>query len=1625
MQTRRQLYTNSSSQIENNENHNNIDEDNQINNLAHHSFNILAPSQVVSIPSLTYKNIIAFEEYIRTSGMTVANFPHSKFLSPTTEFIIGRTFLQRKYLSEEDAQNWKSKPYLDWLIPNLKIHFPEQNIPATTSVHDHIKTLSKYFAKQNINNVLTAHNVVEKLQEVEKLPAVTAFTEAEHLRAVEKIYEVMADDKLKKIKSHKSNDHKDVTINELTAIRMKELVKAANPAPKTISQFINTYLDLFCEEHEMKNRSKAYDLPQSNTVSNNNQNHHSNNDGINNRKNHHTRNIHKRNTDHSQTINNNTTNSSRPNPCEGCGRNHTQPCALTNHPDYNHESVPWLNSTKGKAWSTRIDQYTGKNHQILPWKLTLDGNGWNHPPIPSKKRTKDSASNNNHHHQQNQKRRKNHNSKSIFNYPYIDSSFENTHYINNINNANITNITSFTTPCFIEQISEVEAKNNLQANNEMPFHALIDTGALNDNYISNKCFSKVMQSDVDNNINVSKENKKLCTAMGQCITQCVNKVKLLIKFVNYNLTLHCLFSVIDSPFDIIIGRPTIMEHNLLPIFFPCAYSSQPPINKHNTQIENSSSTKADRQAVAQHVPVEYLASIYRENQSANVYHRASMREFIDIDECEDEDFFLAEDDPYALDPFIPSNNTNEQTDNIPQNIVGSPELQQRIRDLCLEFQEIFSMKVKPFPADIPPFQIQCDITAWNTNKNKLPPRVQTSSKQKETIRQINEMLTLNVIRTSTATSYSQVLLVPKPNNKWRFCVDYRNLNKCCTATSWPIPNIQLMIARIGSVTPTPKYFAKIDFTSGYHQAPLSQSSCSLTAFITIIGIFEWLRVPMGPKGSASYFQQVICSIVLIGLIYSICEVYIDDILIYAHNEDAYIERLRLVFERFVKHKITINPEKSFFGLTEVEFVGHIINSNGITFSRERIEKVLQIEPPIFQKQLKQFLGVVNYFHSHIRDHSVIVHPLHQLVSPYGPNLKIKWTSETINAFDKIKQSINNCPLLSFLDEHAPVFLHTDASDYGIGAYLFQLKDKVEYPIAFISKALNDREKKWSTPEKECYSIYYSLIKLEYLLRDIHFTIRTDHRNLTYLNNSANAKVNRWKMCIQNFNFDIEYLEGRKNIVADGLSRLMENTQKEFNNQNDDIYETDYINSLIDSNIRIPNDKYNKISSVHNSIAGHHGVEQTLQKLIKSNNTWNQMRKDVRHFIRKCPCCQKMSVLKIPIHSHPFTTAGYNPMERLNIDSIGPLEADDHGNCHIIVAIDCFTRFVELYPVPDTSAYPAAIALLHHVGRYGVPSSILSDNGSQYVNDIINELLKLINTEHSKTMAYSKEENAIVERANKEVIRHLRAIIFDKNISHIWSLSLPFIQRIINSSYESSIGTTPASLLFGNSINLDRGIIFPFPSIDQNNKFIAISNWSASLINAQNQSILAAQKHQLNKDIKHISNYKPERTEFEIGSYVLMAYPSSSIKSGPPSKLNTHLKGPLKVINFHGNKYILENLVTKRTETVHVSQLRLFYFDPERVDPFDIAIKDQFATVVESIINHTPIQNNYNKQKVSEMKFLVRWKDLTEEFDRILPWKELRNNPVLHKYLAVNNMYRLIPNEHKSEYYKNLKPNEIS
>ena len=165
------------------------------------------------------------------------------------------------------------------------------------------------------------------------------------------------------------------------------------------------------------------------------------------------------------------------------------------------------------------------------------------------------------------------------------------------------------------------------------------------------------------------------------------------------------------------------------------------------------------------------------------------------------------------------------------------------------------MQLNDKPANIAPYKLNLkEINDWNENNmNRSPPTWQILSKKYEVERFINKAIANKLIRPSDAAAWSQILLNPKPNGSWRFCIDFRQLNLNCKSAGWPIPNIKHILERISKTGA--KYFAVIDLTQGYYQIPIDESSKHLTAFRTALGLFEWNRLPMGLKGAGSYHQS--------------------------------------------------------------------------------------------------------------------------------------------------------------------------------------------------------------------------------------------------------------------------------------------------------------------------------------------------------------------------------------------------------------------------------------------------------------------------------------------------------------------------------------------------------------------------------------------------------------------------------------------------------------------------------------------------------------------------------------------------------------------------------------------------
>jgi hypothetical protein len=994
-------------------------------------------------------------------------------------------------------------------------------------------------------------------------------------------------------------------------------------------------------------------------------------------------------------------------------------------------------------------------------------------------------------------------------------------------------------------------------------------------------------------------------------------------------------------------------------------------------------------------------------------------------------------------------------------------MKESIRSLVREFSDVFQTALGKAPAQLPAMKLNVDTEAWN-RLPRHPPRTQTLQKQTEIRALVDAMLASGIIEVCDAQG-SQVLLVPKPNGTWRFCVDFRWLNDLTKDISWPLPNIAQMLQRLGQSRS--KYFGVMDLTSGYHQMLLSKDSKKYTAFVTHFGTYQFTRVPFGLKGAPSYFQQLMVARVLNQLVYNICEVYLDDVIVYAKTEEEFVAHTRRVLERMRQFNVKVHPKKTRLGLSVIEYVGHTVDNTGMCFTKVKTDAVFQTPLPKTEKELKSFLGLANYFRDHIQGYSDMARPLNTYLHDYKKYSTIKWSDTLLESFQSLKDKINDCPKLFFLQEDAPVVLHTDASDYGIGAYLFQTRESKEYPIAFMSKTLTESQiKNWTTTEKEAYAIVVAFEKFEYLLRDVRFLLRTDHRNLTFLNDSYKGRVIRWKLAIQEYNFAVEHIPGKDNIVADALSRDLPNNTTVNSVETLDAMTPSSTHGDVASNptrevalqqqarpvdelladsleVRLPDDIYRKIELAHNPTVGHHGVDQTMRLLRESGHTWPDMRAHVSRFIRKCPTCQKLSEIKPHVSTPPYTLAAYEPGERINIDSIGPFTEDLQGNKHIIVIIDCFTRFVELYPTPSTEAKYAAKALLDYAGRYGVPAQVQSDNGTQYVNRVISELLEVFGSKHILSTPYSHEENGIVERVNKEVLKHLRALVLSIRSTDTWSTFLPLVQRIINSSIHKSIGVSPAQILFGKAITLDRGMLIP-PAKDH--PMIEISEYMHEMLRTQGSLIALAQKTQKETDDLRISARlkrnkqtlgptdadatvtvessqgrarlsrrkrlrtrtveaeMPLYTEFEVGSMVLLTYPNERMGSRAPNKLMAPNKGPLRVKAFQDQTYDLEDIDTGAVTTAHISRIKPFNYDADRVDPGQIAKADARVWDIEEIIAHRGKPSGPK----SQLSFHVRWSgtdDTGKPWDLTWsPWEELRNTAALHAYLRKKNLESLIP-----------------
>ena len=456
----------------------------------------------------------------------------------------------------------------------------------------------------------------------------------------------------------------------------------------------------------------------------------------------------------------------------------------------------------------------------------------------------------------------------------------------------------------------------------------------------------------------------------------------------------------------------------------------------------------------------------------------------------------------------------------------SSEKQAELRDLLQQFKDVLSATPGRTHA------AECRIRTGASPPIRLPPYRLPHAYRDIVKTELEEMERDGIIERSSSEWAFPIVFVKKKDGALRMCVDYRRLNAIAPADTYPMPRIDDMIDSLGKA----KYITTLDLARGYWQVPVEEESRSRTAFATPYGLFQFRVMPFGLHGAPATFQRMMDGILQDYTDYAAA--YLDDVVIYSMTWKDHVKHIQAIFNSLREAGLTIKPSKCQFAVDHCSYLGHVVGNGEVRPEVSKIEAVATFPTPTTKKQVRAFLGLTGYYRKFIPDFADLTAILSDLTKKDSPN-RIKWNDACNMAFEILKSKLCSQPILKSPDFEREFILQTDASDRGVGAVLSQQDDDgIEHPIAYFSHKLLPREVNYSTVEKECLAIKKATHALRVYLLGRKFTVQTDHRALEWLNRlkDNNARLTRWSLALQPYDFVVKYRPGNTNGNADGLSR---------------------------------------------------------------------------------------------------------------------------------------------------------------------------------------------------------------------------------------------------------------------------------------------------------------------------------------------------------------------------------------------------------------------------------------------------------------------------------------------------------
>ena len=384
------------------------------------------------------------------------------------------------------------------------------------------------------------------------------------------------------------------------------------------------------------------------------------------------------------------------------------------------------------------------------------------------------------------------------------------------------------------------------------------------------------------------------------------------------------------------------------------------------------------------------------------------------------------------------------------------------------------------------------------------------------------------------------MLARKRGGGVRVCCDFRALNKKTVTDRHPIPRIQTSLENLGGC----KWFTTLDLTRAYHQGYIHPDSRDKTAFITPWGLYQWTRIPFGLKNAPAVFQRYMED-TLHDFRDDFAMPYLDDIIVYSTDLESHLQHLSKVLKRVKEKGLKLKLQKCTFFAREVKYLGRIVNEHGYRMDEDSIEavRILKNIKPTTVAEVRQVLGLVGYHRRHIQDFATIAKPLTDLLKGSNNNgkLPVDWSSEHSKSLNQLIDFATSSPILAYPNYDEEFYIHTDASQKGLGCILYQVQDGKKRVIAYGSRTLLPAEKNYHSTKLEFLALKWAVCEKfrDFVAYADHFTVYTDNNPLLYImsNTKLNANGQRWVSELSEFNFTIKYRPGIINRDADCLSRL--------------------------------------------------------------------------------------------------------------------------------------------------------------------------------------------------------------------------------------------------------------------------------------------------------------------------------------------------------------------------------------------------------------------------------------------------------------------------------------------------------